>query len=301
MSSDALRDGMLEETDPAADAAARLGVLIRTERRRQDLTLAALGTAAGVSTTTVHAVEAGQQASLRTYARLATGLQRSLGFALLDHDADDRGASRAVVQVGRDGSFDERLAGGRDIVHAAMGELEAAHLLARGFKVAVDLPWQHYRFGGRADIVAWDVRRRALLHIENKTQLPDVQDAIGRFAEKRAFLGCATWEGCGFAGPPLVETHVMVALWSSEVIDVVRRSPAMFRATFPAPPDAFDTWWTGEVPATTTAAFVVLDPFATGRTTRFASLRDVLADTRHRLAGYADAADLVRQDRSRRR
>ena len=54
-----------------------------------------------------------------------------------------------------------------------MGEYEASHLRALGFKVGIDEPYQHYQFAGRADLVAWDVDARAFLHIENGTRFPD--------------------------------------------------------------------------------------------------------------------------------
>lgn len=69
---------------------------------------------------------------------------------------------------------------GGDTVHAAMGELEAARLGARGFRVAIDEPYQHYQFAGRADVVAWDTDARALLHLENRTRFPNLQERPGR-------------------------------------------------------------------------------------------------------------------------
>lgn len=286
------------DVDPDIEAVAtRLGALIRTERRGQDLTLATLAEMAGVSTSSTHAVEGGRRATLGMYVRLVRALDKRLVIDLGDLRGTDPviPAEGLSAIVGRPQS-----ATGRDIVHAAMGELEAARLLAHGRPLGIDVPWQHYRFGGRADVVTWDIERRALLQFENKSQLPDVQDALGRFNETQAYLGGALWERLGMAGPPLVETHVMVALWSAEVIDVVRRNPATFRATFPASPDPFLTWWSRGVPGRgRTTAFVLLDPFATGRERVFADLREVLAGVQPRLAGYAAAADLVRRGRPR--
>ncbi len=298
MTRDPFPDHRILDVDASiAGTTSRLGTILRTERRRQDLTLAELAAAAGVSTTSVHAVESGRRATIGMYVRLAQALGKRLVVDLGDpvamdiaraHDADAPIGEHALLPMGR------------DIVHAAMGELEAARLLAHGWAPGIDVPWQHFRFGGRADVITCDIERLALLHIENKTQLPDLQDGIGRFQEKQAYLGRAVWERLGLARPPLIQTHVMVGLWSAEVIDVVRRSPATFRSAFPATPDAFLTWWSGGVPGPgTTSAFVLLDPFARGRVARFAGLREVLAGVQPRVLGYAAAADLVRHGQVR--
>jgi transcriptional regulator with XRE-family HTH domain len=292
----------LEPDDPPPDvnaltdaAESRLGVLIRTDRRRRDLTLSELGRLAGVSTTSVHAVESGRRATLGMYIRLAAALGRRLEFDLDDPSTPGEAAVQATDER-------DRPRPGRDIVHAAMGEIEVARLLAHGRAPGIDVPWQHYRFGGRADVLACDSSRRALAYIENKGELSDVQEALGRFNEAQGYLGVALWERLGMVGPPLVETHVMVALWSADVIDVVRRHPATFLSAFPDPPDAFLAWWSGGVPPRgRTAAFVLLDPFAAGRARRFAGLSEVLAGIQPRVAGYAAAAELVRRDRARAR
>ncbi|MFN8520646.1 MAG: hypothetical protein U0667_14925 [Chloroflexota bacterium] len=279
-----------------AAVAARLGMLIRTERRAHDLSLARLADAAGVSTTRAQSIEAGSPATLGTYVRLVLALDRRLVVDITDLASADAMApadGRPVSDGQRAVSMD------RDIVHAAMGEFEASKLMAFGLRLGIDVPWQHYRFGGRADVIAWDVRRRAMLLIENKGQLPDVQDALGRFNERQAYLGAALWQRLGLAGPPLVETHVLVGLWSAEVIDVVRRHPATFRATFPSPAQPFLAWWSADIPEPgITSTFLLLDPFAGGRAARFVDLREVLGGARPRLPGYAAAADLVRRGRS---
>jgi hypothetical protein len=176
-----------------------------------------------------------------------------------------------------------------DPVHSAMGELEAAHLRARGFQMSVDEPYQHYQFAGRADLVAWSVDALALLHIENRTRFPDFQEAAGAYNAKRAYLGAALAERLG-VGRWRSETHVVAALWSAEVLHMLRIRTESFRALCPNGPEAFTSWWNG-VPARhgRTSALVVLDPLATGRQRAFISLDEGLsARPRHR--GYADCA-----------
>ncbi len=237
----------------------------------------ALAAKAGVSTGTIHNVEAGAPASVETYARVAKALGREFHGGLV---------VPGQRRLPRDGA---------DLVHATMGEAEVAVLQAHGFEVSVDEPWQHYHFAGRADVLAWDTRRSALLHIENRTAYPDVQDSIGRFRTKRSYLAVAIAGSLGFDRPPRTVTHVMVALWSNEVQRVLRREPATFRAACPDSPDDFLAWWRGEPPSDSrTTSFVLFDPFATGRKQRFLPLDAALDGARARMHDYAEAAERIR-------
>jgi hypothetical protein len=178
----------------------------------------------------------------------------------------------------------------RDSVHAAMGEFEAAHLRQLGHHVAIDEPYQHFQFAGRADLVAWDDRRRHLLHLENRTQFPDLQDAAGSFTAKRAYLSAIVADRIGtsrFAS----ETHVMVCLWSAEVLHAIRLHPETFRSIAPDPADPFGAWWS-DTPARPgrSSSLVLLDPFATGHRSSWVDLQSALGSARPRYRGYAEAA-----------
>ena len=197
-----------------------------------------------------------------------------------------------------------RPASGRrgDPVHAAMGEIEAAMLRARGFRVAIDEPYQHFQFAGRADVIAWDEGARALLHLENRTRFPNLQEAAGAFNAKRAYLGAAIADRLRVR-PWRSETHVMVVAWTAEAIRDLRRSEASFRSISPAAPDGFEGWWRGEPPPVgRSAELVVLDPMpigALGRRRRWVDLDRALA-TPPRHKGYATLADaLGAADRNR--
>lgn len=260
--------------------ALELGEAVNQERRRRHMGIRALASKARVATGTVHNVETGAPASLDTYARLAKALGRELRVHL------SIPGRQSALRVDA------------DLVHAAMGERQAAMLQSHAFLVSVDEPWQHFHFAGRADILAWDLARSAILHIENRTRFPDVQDAVGRFRGKRRYLTTALARSLGFEQLPRTETHVMVALWSNEVQRVLRRDPATFRATCPDPPDDFFAWWKGEPPkASRTTSFVLFDPFATGRQRRFLSLGEAIDGTRARVHDYAEAAERLRASR----
>ena len=253
--------------------AATAGDDIREARTRRRWTLRELAARAGVSAAATQALEAGRPASLETYARIFTvlGLQPEL------HGVDPRrrGGER------RD----------EDPVHSAMGELEAGHLRRLGFRVSLDEPYQHYQFAGRADLMAWDLDRRAMLHLENRTRFPNLQDAFGSYNAKRTYLGRVVAErfGIGPRGWASV-THAFVALWSAEVLHALRLRSQSFAAVCPDPADDFAAWWAGSPPSSgITSTLIVLDPGATGRQRSWVDLPAALL-ARPRYRGYADAA-----------
>lgn len=239
-----------------------------------------LGERAGVSTSLVQRLESGEPVSLETYARVTTALDLRPELLALDPRQRQR-AGRAA----------------QDFVHAAMGELEASRLRSNGFSLAMDEPYQHYQFAGRADVVAWDAERRALLHIENRTAFPNIQEALGSYAAKRSYLAdvLADRLAIGRGGWDTV-SHCMVALWSAEVMHQIRLRPESFRSACPDPPTDFLEWWAGRLPANSgvVSTFVLLDPAPDiPDKRRFGSLDDALR-ARPRYRDYADAAARLR-------
>jgi transcriptional regulator with XRE-family HTH domain len=255
-------------------AAIQLGTAIRDERLRRGWSLRRLANRAEVSVARVHSAESGRPASLEMYARLGHALGLRLGVDFVD-PRRRKGDSR------RD----------EDLVHAAMGELEAAHFRALGFDVAIDEPYQHYQFAGRADVVAWSSSDRALLHIENRTRFPNLQEAAGSYSAKRAYLGQVLAERLGIRAGFRSETHVVVGLWSAEILHTVRLRPATFQTLCPDTIQVFEAWWRGRPPKEgRSSAFVLLDPFAAGRTRPFVGLETVVGSLRPRVRDYWEAA-----------
>ena len=132
------RSGLRPPT-PAAEVlanhfATRVGVAVGEERARRGWTTRDVASRARVSAATISNVEAGRRASLDVYARLAA----ALGLAL-DVTLEKRRRGRARGQS--------------DLVHAAMGEIEAGWLRALGYEVAIDHPYQHYQFAGRVHLL----------------------------------------------------------------------------------------------------------------------------------------------------
>lgn len=265
--------------------AVSLGAAIRDQRIRRQWSARELARKSGLSPSAVLNVEAGRAAGLATYARLAHALSMDLEANLVD----PRRGHRSVANE-------------EDPLHAAMGELEASHLRSLGYSVSIDEPYQHYQFAGRADLIAWRLDERALLHLENRTRFPNVGEAAGAYNAKRAYLAPVIAARLGLADGFRSVTHVMVGLWSSEVIYALRLRPETFRSLCPAESEVFDAWWSGGVPSTGIhSAFVLFDPVATKRRRNFASLSEALNGLRPRVRGYAEAAALLRAATNRHR
>ena len=223
----------------------------------------------------VHGVEHGRPASLETYARIGTALALELRLDLID--------PRRRVPSAR----------AEDPVHAAMGECLASRLASFGFEVALDEPYQHYQFAGRADVLAWDRDGRALLHVENRTRFPNLQEALGSYNAKRRYLPGVMAARLAVEGGFGSVTNVIAGLWSSEVIHVVRLRRVTFEATCPNQSTAFAAWWAGELPhpGPPTSSFVLLDPnVGNERRRSYVDLGGALSPSlRPRFRGYADA------------
>jgi len=253
-----------------------LGLKIRDARSARRWTVDHLARSASLSRWVVYLIERGEPISIDAVARLAQALGLRLEADLVDPRKRD---VRTAAQLA-------------DPVHSAMGEYEAAHLRRRGHGVGIDEPYQHYQFAGRADVVAWDVEHRALLHIENRTRFPDFQEVAGVYNAKRAYLGAALAQRVGVSRWDS-ETHVVAGLWSAEVLHLLRLRTESFRSLCPDPVTAFEGWWTGRPPDPgRTSTLIVLDPLAPGRRRPYVGLEAALkADPRYR--GYADAASAM--------
>lgn len=251
------------------------GGQIRDARHARKWGAAELAERSGVSRWLVYLAERGDPVSLEALARMGNALGLRLDVSLVD-------PRQRAQPHGRQA----------DLVHAAMGEFEAAHFRPLGFRVALDEPYQHYQFAGRADFVAWDVDARALLHIENRTRFPDFQEMAGAFNAKRAYLGAVLAARLGI-NHWRSQTHVLVAVWTSEVLHSLRLHRESFHALAGDEPEPFAAWWSGHAPAPGNASVLVaLDPLAHGRQRDWIGLEEALT-SRPRHRGYADVARLL--------
>jgi transcriptional regulator with XRE-family HTH domain len=105
----------------------------------------------------------------------------------------------------RGGSLDRSLASR----HAAMSEAVARLLLDAGWEVRPEVSFSHFGERGVVDLVAWHPGERALLLIELKTELVDVNALLG-VTDRRRRLADVIAQSCGWA-PGLVGQWVVVA------------------------------------------------------------------------------------------
>jgi hypothetical protein len=181
-----------------------------------------------------------------------------------------------------------------DPVHAAMGEIQAAHFQKLGFQTNLDVPYQHYQHAGRADFLTWTVEPARLLHLENRTRLPNTQEALGSFNAKCAYLGAELASRLGTRRWQH-ETHVVVALWSAELLHSLRLRSATWRAACPDV-EAFEAWWRGDPPSGgIRSELLVWDPLEGRRRDRrrWVGVDDV-GTVRPRCRNYQDAFSALR-------
>ena len=268
-------------TRPASDAVratldrvwAGFGTQIRDARLIRRWSTRRLADEAGLSRSLVYLAERGEPISAEAAVRLTLALGLRLELDVVDPRRRPALAPRRA----------------EDPVHAAMAELEARHLRRLGFTVAIDEPYQHYQFAGRADVLAWDVSVRSLLHLENRTRFPNLGEIAGSWNAKRAYLAGVIANRLGLGRGFGSVTHTMVALWSAEVLHVLRLRTETFRSLCPDANDAFAGWWRGQPPERGEwSALIVLDPSASGRERQFLGLEEALG-ARPRVRGYADA------------
>ena len=256
------------------------GTAVREERTRRGWTMRSLAVRAGVAVATVQAIEAGLTVSLESYARVATALGSTPRLVLEFERERTRQATRDS----------------EDFVHAGMGEWEARTLRRPGRVIGIDEPYQHYQFAGRADVLGHE--GRDLLHIENRTRFPNLQEAAGAYNAKRQYLAGAIADraATGPSGWRSV-THVMACLWSSEVLHVLRLRSATFEALCPDSIDGLNAWLSGARPAPgVTSTLILLDPgVAFGSRRRSVAGLDDVPRAEPRYRGYADAADALRR------
>lgn len=139
----------------------RLGRLARTLRVRARLTQAALATRAGVDRRAVSVLECGRARQLRL------GVVEAILGAL---------GARFDPRVLWNGPELDRLL---DAGHAALGAAVKRQLERWGWLVRVEVSYSRYGERGRIDLLAFHPAVGALLVIELKTELVDVQELLG--------------------------------------------------------------------------------------------------------------------------
>lgn len=119
----------------------------------------------------------------------------------------------------------------RDRLHAAMVEDVVSILNAMGWETRPEHSFSHYGERGSVDVLAWHAAAKALLVVETKTRLWDLQDLLSTLDRKRRLLpGLAASE---FGWQARVIGVVLVLPEVSTHRHVVDRHAATFRAALP--------------------------------------------------------------------
>lgn len=138
-----------------------LGAIVRSLRHRRRWRQEDLAGRAGVSDGLISLIERGfaERLSIRALRRIAAALELRLEW-----DAGFRGPELARL---------------RDADHARICEWLARRLESLEWRVAAEVSFNRYGERGRIDLLAFEPMHRALLVIEVKTVIADVQEVLG--------------------------------------------------------------------------------------------------------------------------
>ena len=191
-----------------------VGRVFRAVRRRRGWRQVDVARAAGLSQQAVSLIEVGkiESSGLRHARRIGT----ALGLTL-DIQPRWRGADLAQL-------LDER--------HAAVMELVVRHLRARGFQIVVEYSFNHFGDRGSVDVAAWHAGSRALLIVEVKSTIVDLQDLIGALDRKVRVVPTLLAKEHGWRA--LSVGRIVALPEGSTNRDAVERHAATFAATLPA-------------------------------------------------------------------
>ena len=201
----------------------RFGTVVRAVRQRRTWRQRDLAFKARVSQSTISRLERGHYGtlSLDTIRRIA---------ATLDIRAD-------IVARWRAGDLD-RLVSAR---HSALHEAVAASFVSRGtgWILAPEVSFSIYGERGVIDMLAWHEGRKALLVIEPKTDISDVNELLGTF-DRKVRLAAQVVEARGW-DPVTVSGWVIVAPGRTNR-ERIRAHGAVLRAAFPTDGRGIGKW-----------------------------------------------------------
>jgi transcriptional regulator with XRE-family HTH domain len=201
----------------------RLGAVFRAVRHRRGLRQQDVARRAGVSTSTVSRIERGHLDPLALRATRKVG-------AVLDIRVDVIGRWRA-------GDLDRLLNARHSALHDEVAEMFAAEL--PDWVLSPETSFSIYGERGVVDIIAWHPQRQALLIIELKTDIVDVNELIGTVDRKRR-LAARIVEDRGWV-PRTVSAWVIVAPGRTNRARIATHS-AVLRSAFPGDGRLMGAW-----------------------------------------------------------
>jgi hypothetical protein len=127
-----------------------------------------------------------------------------------------------------------------DADHAALVERVVRLLRIEGWEVIVEYTFNDYGERGSVDVLAWHAGQRALLLVEVKTRVVDVQDLHATFDRKSRIVPKLV--GRERAWRPAISGRLLVIADRHANRELLRRHARTFEARFPAGSRAARRW-----------------------------------------------------------
>jgi transcriptional regulator with XRE-family HTH domain len=191
----------------------RVGNAVRALRRRNGWRLQRLAAASGVSVSTISRLERGglDGMSLRAVRRICAGVGLRVSL-------------RAWLPGGELDSLLDR-------AHAQLGEAVADWLIRHGWTLRPEVSFSRWGERGSIDILAWHPGESALLVIELKTAITDLQDLLSTMDRK---LRLAPGIGGELGWPPDVVGAAVLVSDTRTNRRRVQQHARLLRAAFPS-------------------------------------------------------------------
>ena len=199
-----------------------VGLAIRAVRQRRGLRQVDVAATAGVAQSVVSAIERGRL--------------ESSSLAVLRRVAGASGVGLQLAPRWSGGDLGRLL----DAAHAALVEHVVAILRASGWEVVVEYSFNHFGERGSVDVVAWHRMARALLIVEVKSRLIDVQDLLATLGRKVRIVPALLARERGWR--PDMVGHVVAVPSSHGARSVLARHSSTFGAALPARTRAVRAW-----------------------------------------------------------
>ena len=201
----------------------RFGTAVRTVRQRRGWRQADLAAKAGTSQATISRIERGHPGSqsLDTLRRVGAALDMRV----------------ELVGRWRGGDLDRLLNARHSRLHEVVAEEFARRVPA--WRLAPEVSFSIYGERGVIDLLAWNLAHRALLVIELKTDIADVNELIGTF-DRKVRLAWRVAEERGW-DPVAVSGWVIVAPGRTNRERIAAHG-AMLRAAFPMDGRGIGSW-----------------------------------------------------------
>ena len=201
----------------------RVGRILRAVRQHRGLRQRDVAEAAGVSQSVVSRAERGQ-------------------FERLSFDQVDRICAVLRVNVYLDARWldgdADRLV---DRAHAAAVDTVVRSLQRSGWEVVVEFGFNHFGERGSVDVLAWHAAERALLVVEVKSRLTDLQATFAAFARKVRLVPALVRQERGWDADHLGRLLVMPGTHGNR--SIVARHQATFGTTVPERMPAIRGWF----------------------------------------------------------